>query len=494
MKELALFILLFLVFGCISDAKEPVREHYSTMTNPTIKAPEKISTSAPQVANAPGQFGKRICDVDGRMQFFGLDFIGEDILLKCRCDGDIKKVLGKNCAGCAWYECDGDIEYECLKMDVSKRQLPSVEPQDAFIDFIDSNSNTIDCPPNTWDQKNCIDDSLCGDMECKMGQDPVCTVSGCECVDNPLGWVSGSIVIPSEEAESFRALAKDQGVPTELMLPNEVTVYSKSVDEELMRLMEVPLTPVGAGDDDIVLYFRFWFNAPTDTYAILISPCTYKAFDFDPNNNSILELVYTDECANTGEDFADQIIGTAELSGILRTVIDPKTAGSYCARSPIHHALVFDNQSVILRFDKRLADYKDARVFLNSTVLLRKIKCCDGCSCPVGPDWKEGDEVPDFVCELHDVDVLLWDELLPTMCESKNAKDCINKTFIATGKAIKTLSEKYIVADLTMDKRLLESHLGTNVTVKGIVIMDADPDLDGRLALEKVVYVRKALS
>ncbi len=123
---------------------------------------------------------QHICNTGGALKMFGVDWIGNDIVLECKCLGESEHKSKKGAFDADWVECKGEINYTCYKMNTTSDKV-SIGPNENFMSYVVANSKEISCPPNRWMNSHCNNDSECDSLSCMEGLSPKCEELICAC-------------------------------------------------------------------------------------------------------------------------------------------------------------------------------------------------------------------------------------------------------------------------------------------------------------------------
>lgn len=238
-----------------------------------------------------------LCNTGGAVKAFGFDFIGNDIVMKCDCLGEAEHKSSWNCLDCNWVECYGKIDYVCYKLNTTINEAfdiisPKGIRNQEFLSFVKNNSRVISCPPNTWMDIPCTNDSQCSQVGCPRGSDPYCESWGCKCGDPVRSIITGNITIPLEYAtDPSRTFS------------NKILIFS--IDEngtEKMIFEKYAGTGIIYSDKDTVWQFNFLLNETRTKMRLFVEPCHERIIDFDPGINNIVDMVIGEPCEASNDN------------------------------------------------------------------------------------------------------------------------------------------------------------------------------------------------
>jgi hypothetical protein len=91
----------------------------------------------------------KYCVMGGAKKAPGIDFISDNILLKCDCQGDVKHRSNIGCLDCDYYECMGEVKHTCYHL----TQEFSYYDYLTNSTYLDESGIEIPCPPNEWQSR-----------------------------------------------------------------------------------------------------------------------------------------------------------------------------------------------------------------------------------------------------------------------------------------------------------------------------------------------------
>lgn len=90
------------------------------------------------------QPNQRLCNTGGGVKIYGYDWVNDDILMKCDCQGKIIHKSGE-ALDSDYRECEGKINYNCYKVSKTFRDDMDMTREDFYTNML-SNSKVISCP------------------------------------------------------------------------------------------------------------------------------------------------------------------------------------------------------------------------------------------------------------------------------------------------------------------------------------------------------------